>query len=266
MLTLRIIGSGFGRTGTTSLKEALETLGFGPCHHAVEVLAHPAQIPGWCRALAGEPVDWSIVLGGYRSQIDWPGAHFWRELAAAYPAAKVIHSVRPAEAWWKSYSATIGRHLSGRRDGHLSADLQPWFDDLDDMIGRQTFGSTVLDKGAGIAAYLRRTEEVRAAIPPSRLLVFDVTEGWQPLCGFLGVPVPDRPFPQLNSTAQFWDSVGVANPHGGSLLRRLTRRFARLRLVDRLALRRLSRPPHDLQAVAALEFCASARLDQFAML
>lgn len=256
-MTLQIIGSGFGRTGTTSLKEALETLGFGPCHHAVEVLAQPWQIPLWRGALAGQPVDWRKVLGSYRSQIDWPGAHFWRELAAAYPAARVIHSVRPAEAWWKSYSATIGKHLAGRRDGLLPVELQPWFDDLDDMIGRQTFGSTVLDKDAAIAAYLRRTEDVRAAVPPARLLVFDVAEGWQPLCSFLGVAVPDRPFPQLNSTAQFWESIGTANPAGCSLFRRL---------VNRLGLSRLARPHLGIQAIAAQQFWVTARLDQFPMI
>ena len=231
-----MIGSGFGRTGTTSLKEALETLGFGPCHHAIEVLAHPEQIPDWRRALAGEAVNWSLVLGSYRSQLDWPGAHFWRELAAAFPQAKVIHSVRSAEAWWNSYSATIGKHLNSRHDRLLPVGLQPWLDDLEDMIGCQTFGSTVLDKDAAIAAYLRRTEEVRATIPPARLLVFDVSEGWQPLCAFLGVPVPDQPFPQRNSTAQFWESVGVDYPDGGSPYRRLARR-----LVNRLGLRRLAR-------------------------
>ena len=256
-MTLRIIGSGFGRTGTTSLKEALEVLGFGPCHHAVEVLAHPEQIPVWHRALAGEAVDWSLVLSSYRSQIDWPGAHFWRELAAAYPAAKVIHSIRPVEAWWNSYSATIGKHLHGRRGGLLPIDLQRWFDDLEEMVGRQTFGSTVLDKEAAVAAYLRRTEDVRAAIPPSRLLVFGVAEGWEPLCAFLGVAVPDRPFPRLNSTAQFWESVGVAGPAERSLLRRL---------VDRLALRRLARPHLGIQAIAAQEFCMAARFDQLAMI
>ena len=252
-----MIGSGFGRTGTTSLKEALETLGFGPCHHAMEVLANPGQIPDWRRALAGEPVDWSAVLGSYRAQLDWPGAHFWRELAAAFPQAKVLHSVRPVEAWWTSYSATIGKHLHERRDRPSPVGLRPWFDDLEDMIGRQTFGSTVLDKEAAIAAYLRRTDEVRAAIPSSRLLVFDVAEGWEPLCEFLGVPVPDRPFPQLNSTAQFWQSVGAADPRA----RTLFRRFA-----NRLGLGRLASPHLGIQAVATQELYMASRFDQLAML
>src|SRR5580765_7820078 len=102
-MSLAIIGSGFGRTGTASLKRALETLGFGPCHHMEEVLAHPEQVPHWRQCIAG-------------TQVDWPGAHVWRELAKAYPEAKVIHSVRPEEAWWTSFSATIGKLLSVYRE------------------------------------------------------------------------------------------------------------------------------------------------------
>ena len=106
-MPLMVIGSGFGRTGTASLKRALEILGFGPCHHMEEVMAHPEQVPHWEAIVAGEPVEWDEVFSGYRSQVDWPGAHVWRELAAAYPDAKVIHSHRPDEAWWKSFSSTI---------------------------------------------------------------------------------------------------------------------------------------------------------------
>jgi hypothetical protein len=155
-MPLEVIGSGFGRTGTASLKRALETLGFGPCHHMEEVMANPEQVTRWEAYVAGEPVRWDDVFDGYRSQVDWPGAHVWRELAQAYPDAKVIHSVRPEDAWWKSFSA--------------------------------------------------------AALPPERLLVFDVTEGWEPLCAFLGVPVPDAPFPHVNSAEEFWQMLDEGKP------------------------------------------------------
>jgi hypothetical protein len=105
---LKVIGSGFGRTGTMSLKRALEQLAFGPCHHMEEILAHPEQVPHWQAVVAGQAVNWDEVFAGYRSQVDWPGAHVWQELAAAYPQAKVIHTVRPEEQWWKSFSQTIG--------------------------------------------------------------------------------------------------------------------------------------------------------------
>jgi hypothetical protein len=107
-MSLTVIGSGFGRTGTASLKCALEILGFGPCHHMEEVMENPEQVAHWQALVAGKPVHWGDVFKGYRAQVDWPGAHVWRELAAVYPDAKIIHSVRPEDAWWKSFSATIG--------------------------------------------------------------------------------------------------------------------------------------------------------------
>ena len=108
-MTLAIIGSGFGRTGTMSLKRALEELGFGPCHHMEEVLSNPEQVTHWQAIAAGRPVKWDEVFAGYRSQVDWPGAHVWRETAIAYPKAKVIHTMRPEELWWKSFSTTIAK-------------------------------------------------------------------------------------------------------------------------------------------------------------
>jgi hypothetical protein len=115
-MALSVIGSGFGRTGTRSLKDALDQLGFGPCHHMEEVFPNPRQVDYWCAVARNEPVDWDDVFAGYGAQIDWPGAHVWRELAAAYPDARVIHSVRPAEAWWSSFSGTIGKFLAIYRD------------------------------------------------------------------------------------------------------------------------------------------------------
>ena len=103
-MSLTVIGSGFGRTGTMSLKRALEKLGLGPCHHMEEVAANPEQLVHWSALVRGEQVDWDQVYAGYRSTVDWPGAQFWRELAAAYPEAKVIHSSRSAESWWASLS------------------------------------------------------------------------------------------------------------------------------------------------------------------
>jgi hypothetical protein len=202
-MSLTIIGSGFGRTGTASLKRALETLGFGPCHHMEEVLAHPEQVPYWEAIVAGEPVDWDKVFSGYRSQVDWPGAHAWRQLASAYPEAKVIHSIRPEDAWWTSFSATIGKLFIMHKDLPAS----PMMKAMETAIVHQTFGCPLTDRAGVLAAYRRRTEEVRAAIPRERLLVFNVSEGWEPLCTFLGVPVPSGEFPRTNSTQEFWQMV-----------------------------------------------------------
>ena len=206
-MSLAIIGSGFGRTGTASLKRALERLGFGPCHHMEEVLAHPEQVPYWQAALAGEPVDWDKVFSGYRAQVDWPGAHVWRQLAAAYPKAKVIHSTRPEDAWWTSFSATIGKVLTMYKDLPAPPHVTAMMKATEKALVDQTFGCALTDRAGVLAAYRRRAEEVRAAIPRERLLVFDVSEGWEPLCAFLGVPAPSEAFPRVNSTQEFWQLV-----------------------------------------------------------
>jgi hypothetical protein len=203
---LKIIGSGFGRTGTMSLKRALEQLAFGPCHHMEELLVHPEQVHHWQQIVAGGRMNWEEVFAGYNSQVDWPGAHIWRELAAAYPQAKVIHTVRPEEDWWRSFSQTIAALLTSDQQMPQPPHILALMQVASEMIS-QTFGGTLTDKGLAITAYRRRTEEVRAAIPSERLLVFDISEGWQPLCIFLDVPVPTTPFPRLNSTEEWWRRV-----------------------------------------------------------
>jgi hypothetical protein len=211
-MALAVIGSGFGRTGTASLKSALEMLGFGPCHHMEEVFSHPEQVPFWQSVAAGRPVAWDAVFAGYRSQMDWPGAHVWRELAEAYPEAKVIHSVRPEASWWKSYSSTIGALMADPSKAMLPPHMQAMIEAATEMIVRQTFGCPATDREGVLAAYRRREALVRAAIPPERLLVYDVTEGWAPLCNFLGVAVPAAPFPVRNTSEQFHQRV-AGGPH-----------------------------------------------------
>lgn len=211
-MSLEVIGPGFGRTGTMSLKQALETLGFGPCHHMEEVFAHPEQVPRWQAVIGGGPVAWDEVFAGYRSQVDWPGAHCWRELAAAYPAAKVVLSVRPEDSWWKSFSATIATLVSKPEGIPLPPHIQQMLAVGTEMIAVRTFAGKITDRDAALAAYRQRTADVRAAIAPDRLLVFDVAEGWAPLCRFLDVPTPDLPFPHANTTEQFWQMV-QGGPH-----------------------------------------------------
>lgn len=207
-MALEIIGPGFGRTGTASLKRALEILGFGPCHHMEEVFARPDQVPHWVALAEGRPVDWDAVFAGFRSQVDWPGAHAWRQLAARWPEARAVLSVRDEAAWWRSFSDTIGKVLAGGPRPEAPPHIAAMSVAVGRMIAEQTFGSGLDDRAAAIAALRRRTEEVRAAIPPARLLVFDVAEGWEPLCRFLGVPVPEGHFPRVNSTEQFWEMIG----------------------------------------------------------
>lgn len=199
-MTLSVIGAGFGRMGTLSLKFALEQLGFAPCHHMMEVFAHPAQASVWLAAARGEPVDWDKLLDGYRASVDWPSCHFWRELADRYPDAKVILSTRDPHRWYESMSGTIFRALQSEMPAGGQGE------DMGEMVRRivrdDTFGGRT-DEAHVLDVLARHEAEVKRTIAPERLLVFEVNEGWEPLCRFLGVSVPDAPFPRTNSTEEF---------------------------------------------------------------
>lgn len=201
-MPLKVIGAGLGRTGTLALKAALEQLGFGPCHHMVEVFAHLQQADFWRRAAEGEAVDWDEVYAVYPATVDWPSCHFWRQLADRYPDAKILLTVRDPERWWESMNETILQVIKagladpdpGRRAGMRFAEL---------IIHDQTFGGD-LGRNSVIAAFERHNAALQAAIPPERLLVYEVSHGWAPLCAFLDVPAPDGPFPHINSREEFW--------------------------------------------------------------
>lgn len=207
-MTLSVIGSGFGRTGTKSLKAALEQIGFAPCHHMHEIITHPEQVAHWQAIASGKPVDWNEVFAGYKSQVDWPGAHVWRQLSVTYPEAQVVHTERPAEEWWNSYAKTIGKLVSSYKTipmpPHISAMMAAWVS----MVGDGVFGGKFADRDICIAAYKRHGQEVRDTIPAKRLLVFNAAEGWQPLCKFLGAAVPADAFPHQNLRADFWEVLG----------------------------------------------------------
>ena len=199
-MALSVVGAGFGRTGTLSLKLALEQLGLAPCHHMTEVFANPAQAATWLAAGRGEAVDWDALLEGYKASVDWPSCYFWRELAAHYPDAKVILSRRDPQRWYKSISSTIFPAMKGG-----TPDEEPIRTVMamsNRLITKKTFDGDTSE--AHVLDVLARHEaEVKRSIAPERLLVFDVAEGWEPLCTFLGVPVPATPFPRTNSTEEF---------------------------------------------------------------
>ena len=207
-MALQVIGSGFGRTGTRSTQEALEILGFGPCHHMEQIFANPSQVPLWQDIQAGKAVDWNQVFAGYASQVDWPGAHVWQETAAAFPNAKVLHTVRPDHKWWASFSGTIAKLFRVYKTLDIPAHVTAALDVGRDLVGERTFHGQFEDKTAAVTAYHQRLTDVRAAIPAGRLLVYDVVEGWAPLCAFLDVPVPDQPFPRRNAKDDFWANLG----------------------------------------------------------
>lgn len=206
-MSLKVIGSGFGRTGTMSTKEALGELGLGPCHHMTEIMENPSQLPHWKAIAAGEPVDWSAVFDGYRSQVDWPGAHVWPETSAAFPEAKVIHTERPEADWWASFNTTIGRFFATYQDLELPPAFRDIFDTMHGWLMQETF-EDFTDRDSAIAAYRRNNEKIRDTIPADRLLVFNVADGWEPLCRFLELPVPSSPFPRRHPKKEFWDHFG----------------------------------------------------------
>jgi sulfotransferase family protein len=210
---MRIIGAGFGRTGTTSLKAALEALGFGPSYRLDEVFKHPEQVAFWEAACRGERVDWEGFFAGYGVAVDWPAFSFYKELMEAFPEAPVILTVRDPERWYESVRSTIyGIHKlsAGPAPVRLAFVLAGLFAPAvtgiaslaDRTLWDGAFEGRFEDRRHAIEAFRRHNEEVRRQVPPERLLVFDVKEGWGPLCDFLGVEAPDGPFPHLNDTRE----------------------------------------------------------------
>ena len=207
-MSLEVIGAGFGRTGTNSLRLALEELGFGPCHHMYEVATHPEQVPVWQAIAQGGSADWEAVFAGYRSQVDWPGARYWSEMANAFPAAKVILTVRPAEDWFRSFAATVGPEVLAPPNAPEPLALARRLMQRE-IIARQVFGDRPLERAHAIAVFRDHIGQVRRRIAPDRLLVFDVAEGWGPLCAFLGAGIPAHPFPRTNSVREFKDDTWI---------------------------------------------------------
>lgn len=197
-MTLKIIGAGYGRTGTASLKTALERLGFGPCHHMSEVLPSPERIDLWRRIGEGEPL-WDRAFQGYSSTVDWPSCTHWRALMDHYPDAKVILSRRDPARWFESVNTTI---LEKRVCQAIAT--TPMGPMLEANIW-SLFKGRMEDRDYMMAAFERHCEEVVRTVPKGRLLVFEARAGWGPLCEFLGVDAPSEPFPHLNTTDQTAD-------------------------------------------------------------
>ncbi len=244
---MQVIGAGFGRTGTSSLKAALETLGFGPCYHMTEVFAHPEHADLWQAAWRGEPVDWDGFLGGYEAAVDWPACTFYRELMEEYPEAKVLLSMRDPEKWYESTRSTIYELNEAAERSHISRFVYGVMtlvifggfmrgDMIEEIIWRGTFDGRFEDRAYAMQVFERHNERVKREVPAEKLLVYEVREGWGPLCEFLGVETPDEPFPHLNDAAGMRRAVralrilSVALPAGLALLAGLlVRRFVRAR-------------------------------------
>jgi hypothetical protein len=204
-MSIQIIGAGLGRTGTLSLKAALEELGFAKCYHMVEVLARLDDARTWDGAISGEPVDWDRLFAGYQATVDLPSCLFYRELLAKYPEAKVILTVRDPERWYDSARKTI--YFARSAFPKWASVLNPRMRVFGRMINRlwdRMFQGRFEDRAFAIDVFNRHNEQVRRDVPADRLLVYEISQGWGPLCVFLGVPVPEgKPFPHLNDAAEF---------------------------------------------------------------
>jgi len=202
-MALRVIGAGLARTGTTSLKLALEQLLGEPCYHMFELFAHPAHIAAWHHAARGQLPDWDGLLGGYRAAVDLPASAFWPELAAASPDALIILSMRDsAQQWWDSFSQTIA-NPEGPPALPPGIPMAQFTDMITDVLAARLGITDMTGKTAMITAYHRHNDTVRATAPPGRLLEWRPADGWEPIAAALGLPVPDMPFPKANTRPEF---------------------------------------------------------------
>lgn len=201
---LKIIGAGFGRTGTLSIKHALEELGFGPCYHMSELFDKPGVDAQWDAIVRGEPADWHTVFKGYQATVDWPACTFYKELMQAYPHAKVLLTVRDPEKWYESVINTIYQ-VSHQNPEHARTVHGRM---VNALIWQGTFDGRIEDKDYAIAVFLRHIEEVKQYVAAEKLLIYNVKEGWEPLCAFLKVEVPaGKPFPHDNDRANFVGNI-----------------------------------------------------------
>ena len=213
---MKLIGAGMPRTGTLTQKVALEMLGFGPCYHMVDVLADLDQAKLWQRALDGE-APWDEIFNGFNSTVDWPGGYFYRELIDVYPDAKVLLSVREAQAWERSMRETVWavRHgeslvrLLSSAQAHVNEQWRGFLEMIDRLVweGEGTFATGHAEPQQLIDTMIRHNREVEEVVPSERLLVWDVKEGWERLCEFLEARVPPQPFPHVNDRTEFLNRV-----------------------------------------------------------
>lgn len=204
---LQVVGAGLGRTGTLSLKTALEQLLGGPCYHMLETFGRPADIPVWQSAIDGDMPDWNAFLADYRAAVDWPACAFWREIAAANPDAVVLLSTRDADGWWKSASNTIFNAVlraTPRDDPAAGAQMAM----ATDMLAKR-FTPNWQDETEAKRAFEAHNADVRASVPADRLIDYRPGNGWEPICEKLGLPVPTEPFPHSNTTDEFRAMVGM---------------------------------------------------------
>jgi hypothetical protein len=201
-MTIEVIGAGFGRTGTLSLKLALEQLGYDKCYHMMEIFGHPEHVALWHAATRGEPMDWDALYQGYRATVDWPECAFWAEQMHHFPDAKVVLTERDPERWHDSVMNTI-YPSSLAQQASDDPGAQAWAAMAFELIWDGTFHGRIEDRDYAIGIYREHNDRVKREVPADRLLVFEASQGWAPLCEFLGRAVPQTDFPRVNTTEEF---------------------------------------------------------------
>lgn len=200
-MALRVVGAGVGRTGTASLKLALERLLGAPCYHMLEVFQHPGHADVWRRAALGETVGWDTLFEGFLAAVDWPAGSFWPELSRQYPDALVLLSLRDPEEWWESASNTIFPTIRN------NPNLPPDWKEMVTALFTIRWGADPSDRDASIRRFNEHNARVVAEVPKERLLVWRAGDGWAPICRALNVPIPDEPFPRTNTREEFQTRV-----------------------------------------------------------
>ena len=213
-MSIKVLGAGFGRTGTTSLRSALEELGFGPCYHVYQLFKDPSEIEFWENLYQGKEVDFDSFFTNYQAVFGFPGYYFYRQLMENFPKSVVILSYTDPDKWYEDAANTIfsAEHFKREKeDAKIVRQNNPFIADCLDRIYdleqsailNGYFQGRFKDKKYTIIRFKQRIEEVKKVVPPERLLVYEIEQGWKPLCEFLDVPVPDKLFPHLNHPSSF---------------------------------------------------------------
>jgi hypothetical protein len=211
---VKVIGAGFGRTGTMSLKAALERLGANPCFHMIDIIRDPSSLHYWQAAAEGEKVDWTEALAGWEGSVDWPGCTFYKEHMETWPDAPVLLSVRDPESWYKS----VANSIHAAKEMAMRGELEPPEENppspevmqmINGLIWNGTFHGRFEEKDYALKVFNDHIEEVKRTVPPERLVVYEIKQGWGPLAEMMGVDVPDEEFPHLNDTESFRQMFGM---------------------------------------------------------
>lgn len=227
-MALKVIGAGWGRTGTESLKIALEQLGFDKCYHGFNLFNDGRKLKYWKELHAAGTTDFETLFSGFQAAVDFPSAYYYRELMRQYPEAKVILTVRDASKWYESAANTIFKDpdpikfpilkFLGRLSTKLSYIPQIYYH-IQTFLFKEAFQGKKDDKEAMITLFNEWIEDVKRTVPAEKLLVYDIQQGWEPLCDFLNVPVPSTPFPKTNMKGGFQKRIekAIFSPTGSRI-------------------------------------------------